>query len=141
MMKFGRWAIAATLLLGTAACTVSEATPTAQVADSGVRVVEPAEAAAVLDDAPADLVVLDIRTPEEFAGGHLPGAVNLDFYEPDFRQQLAELDRDVPYILYCRSGNRSGQARQMMQELGFADVVDVAGGIVAWQQAGLPLSG
>lgn len=139
-MHLRRWAVVAALVFGTAACGAPDAV-TQQAAEAGVRVVAPAEAARVLDDAPADLVVLDIRTAEEFVQGHLPGAVNLDFYAADFRQQLAALDREVPYVLYCRSGNRSDQARQMMQDLGFVDVRDVDGGIVAWQQAGLPVSG
>ena len=138
-MHVARWAVAATLVLGTAACAAPAATPTGQVATDGVRVVAPAEAAAVLDEAPADLVVLDIRTPEEFAESHLAGAVNIDFYAADFRQQIEALDRDAPYVLYCRSGNRSSQARQLMADLGFTNVVDVDGGIVAWQQAGLPV--
>lgn len=138
-MHVARWAVAATLVLGTAACAAPAATPTGQVATDGVRVVAPAEAAAVLDEDPADLVVLDIRTPEEFAEGHLAGAVNIDFYAADFRQQIQALGRDAPYVLYCRSGNRSSQARQLMADLGFTNVVDVDGGIVAWQQAGLPV--
>ena len=56
----------------------------------------------------------------------------LDFYEADFGEQLAALDRGVPYVIYCRSGNRSGETREMMIELGFTDVANVAGGINAW---------
>ena len=64
---------------------------------------------------PAGLVVLDIRTPEEFRDGHLPGARNLDFFAPDFRQRLEALARgDAPVLLYCRSGNRSGQALSLI---------------------------
>jgi len=105
----------------------------------GVRVVSPADGAAILEDPPPDLVVLDVRTPEEFEEGHLAGATLLDFYAPDFADRLTELDHDVPYLLYCRSGNRSDQARQMMLDLGFTDVADVDGGIVAWTGAGLPV--
>ncbi len=83
--------------------------------------------------------MLDVRTPEEFASGHLAGAVNLDFYAPSFADDLAALDREAPYLLYCRSGNRSGQAREMMRSLGFAEVHEIAGGINAWVEAGLPV--
>lgn len=108
-------------------------------APSGLATITAADAASVIDAAPPGLVVLDIRTPEEFAAGHLDGAVLVDFYEPDFSEQLAALDRDVPYVLYCRSGNRSGEALQIMDELGFASVGNVDGGILAWAAAGLPV--
>ena len=96
--------------------------------------------AAITDNPPDDLVVLDVRTPEEFAEGHLEGAVLVDYYEPDFADQLAALDTDVPYLVYCHSGNRSGQALGVMEQLGFASAVDIDGGIVAWSDAGLPVS-
>ncbi len=108
---------------------------------SGVRVVDPAEAAAILDDPPPELVVLDVRTAEEFADGHVAGATMVDFYADDFAERLAGLDPDVPYVVYCRSGSRSGQTRVMMEELGFTDVADVDGGILAWAEAGLPVAG
>jgi len=97
------------------------------------------EAEAVRANPPDDLVILDVRTTEEFDSGHLEGAVMLDFYDPDFAAQIAELDPDVPYLLYCRSGNRSGQTAEIMEQLGFADVADVDGGILAWADAGLPI--
>lgn len=108
-------------------------------AAAGVRLVSPDEAAAIVAEGRPELVVLDVRTAEEFAEGHLEGATMLDFYQADFADNLAELDRDTPYVLYCRSGNRSGQARTMMADLGFSSVVDVDGGITAWTGAGLPL--
>ena len=64
----------------------------------------------------------------------------VDFYAADFAEQLAALDTDVPYLVYCRSGNRSGQALGVMEQLGFASAVDVDGGIVAWADAGLPVT-
>ena len=111
----------------------------AAVGTSGVRVVAPEEAAATIADAPDDLVILDVRTQEEFDEGHIEGAVMLDFYRDDFADELATFDRDVPYVLYCRSGSRSEQARQLMEDLGFASVEDIDGGIVGWQEAGLPV--
>lgn len=107
---------------------------------AGLRRVTPTDAAAIATDPPDDLVVLDVRTEEEFAVGHLDDAVMLDFYRTDFTDRLAELDPDVPYLLYCRSGNRSGQTLAIMEELGFRDVADLDGGIVAWQAAGLPVT-
>lgn len=84
-------------------------------------------------------MILDVRTQEEFDEGHIEGAVMLDFFRDDFADELAEFDPDVPYVLYCRSGNRSRGARQIMADLGFQNVEDVEGGIVGWQEAGLPV--
>lgn len=72
-------------------------------------------------------VVLDVRTPAEFAGGHLAGSENVDFMAPDFRERVEGLDRDRTYYLYCRSGTRSGKAAALMQEMGFAEVYNVGG--------------
>jgi rhodanese-related sulfurtransferase len=82
-----------------------------------------------------DLVVVDVRTPEEFAEGHLEGAELLDIYDPAFRDGVDGLDRDAAYLVYCRSGNRSGQAVALMEELGFTEVYD-AGGLDALATAG-----
>ena len=103
------------------------------------RDIGPDEARQVLARPPAGLVVLDIRTPEEFRDGHLPGARNLDFFAPDFRQQLEALARkDVPILLYCRSGNRSGQAMRLLRQWGRDDVLHLADGFRAWRAADLP---
>ncbi len=96
---------------------------------------------AITSAPPADLVVLDVRTPEEFSEGHLDSAINIDFYEADFGTNLANLDKDVPYVLYCRSGNRSGTTAQEMRSLGFTEVYEVDGGILSWLDSGLPLAG
>jgi phage shock protein E len=103
-----------------------------------VRAEVPAEAGGVAAQADGRVLV-DVRTPEEFAQGHLAGAELIDFQAPDFRQRIAELPRDEPYFLYCRTGNRSAQAAAVMAELGFADVVD-GGGYEDLVAAGLPSS-
>lgn len=119
-----------------AATTTMQATV---AAPAGVRAVSPDDAAAIHADPPPGLVVLDVRTPEEFAEGHLESAIMIDFYREDFPERLAELDPDQPYLLYCRSGNRSGQTRSIMESLGFTDVADINGGILAWSGAGYPV--
>ncbi len=89
----------------------------------------------------SEFIVLDVRTPEEYAQWHLPEKtpMNLDFYAPDFRERLSRLDRGKTYLVYCRTGHRSGETVQMMRELGFRKVYELEGGIVAWQNAGLPI--
>lgn len=103
-----------------------------------VEVVSVDDAAAVLADHP-DAIVLDIRTPEEFATGWIPGAINIDFYAADFGTRLRQLDRDATYVVYCRSGNRTGQALDTFRQLGFASVHAVDGGILSWFEAGRPM--
>ena len=85
-------------------------------------------------------VVLDIRTPEEVATGTLPEAIDIDFYAPSFEAEIAALDRDTPYLVYCRSGNRSDTGVELMQELGFTQIYELEDGIVSWVESGRPLS-
>ncbi len=85
-------------------------------------------------------VVIDIRTAEEHAAGYIaPTHLVLDYYAPDFKDRLAKLDRNAKYLIYCRSGRRSGAALLTMKDLGFADIHDIEGGINAWIAAGLPV--
>jgi phage shock protein E len=69
-------------------------------------------------------VIVDVRTPAEFAGGHLEGAVNIDLQSADFTAAISELPTDGTYIIYCKSGNRAGQAMTQMTSLGFTDMVN-----------------
>ena len=72
----------------------------------------------------AEDVVIDVRTPEEYGAGYLDGAKNIDIYAADFKDQIGSLDRDDRYVVYCRSGNRSGQAKEIMEQMGFTDVTN-----------------
>lgn len=71
-----------------------------------------------------NVVLLDVRTPEEYATGHLASAGNLDFRAPDLGERLQQLDRNKTYVLYCASGNRSNKTAMLMQEKGFLHVVN-----------------
>jgi rhodanese-related sulfurtransferase len=88
----------------------------------------------------ADFVILDVRTPEEFAEGHIAGAVNLDVQERDFEKKLRALDRKKSYLVYCRTGNRSRRATVAMEGLGFRSIFHMNEGIVKWKQQNLPLT-
>lgn len=96
------------------------------------------QAAELLAENP-DLTVLDVRTPGEFARVRIEGAVNIDANSPDFRLMLGKLDRHDPYLVHCRTDNRSRRALAAFRQLGFSDVTLMRGGISAWEQAGLPL--
>jgi rhodanese-related sulfurtransferase/thiol-disulfide isomerase/thioredoxin len=82
--------------------------------------------------------VLDVRTPAEYAAGHIQGAANVDAEAADLQSRLSALPRDTSYIVYCRSGNRSGAVTATMHQMGFKHVYDVQGGLNAWTAAGLP---
>lgn len=86
-----------------------------------------------------DLVVLDVRTPEEFASGALPNAILIDINSPTFADEIARLDTSKPYLVYCRSGNRSATAVEIMEEAGFGEIYELANGIQAWVGSGRPL--
>jgi rhodanese-related sulfurtransferase len=85
-----------------------------------------------------DFVVLDVRTPGEFAQGHLEGAVLVDYRSPGFREEVAGLDKTKTYLVYCRTGNRSASALGIMREFGFRSHYHLEGGIVRWLEEGLP---
>jgi rhodanese-related sulfurtransferase len=96
--------------------------------------VDAAQAASVLQEEKP--TVVDVRTPAEFAAGHLPGAVNIDVEDPGFADAIGRLPKDDTYFVYCRSGNRSGVATDQMAEQGFTHVYDLQGGIADWQASG-----
>ena len=83
--------------------------------------------------------LLDVRTPQEFAGGHLKNAVNIDYSSDNFEDQLAQLDKSKPVLVYCLSGGRSSKAASRMQEIGFAEIYNLDGGIMKWNSSGKPL--
>lgn len=85
-----------------------------------------------------DAIVIDVRTPEEFAKGHLPNAVNYDWNNNNFEEQIAKLDKSKPYLLYCLSGSRSADASEKLKEKDFKEVYDLKGGILKWRAANLP---
>ena len=97
----------------------------------GVRTVSATEAVKVLDSR----VVIDVRGPDEVAEGAIVGATVLDFNAGEFQAKIGDYDRNAAYLVYCRSGNRSGQAVAIMKGLGFTDVID-AGAYVDLAAAG-----
>lgn len=82
-----------------------------------------------------EVVLLDVRTQEEFEAGHIENALNIDYKSADFEDQLLQLDNSLPYLIYCKSGGRSASAAIIMKELGFTNVQELDGGILAWNKA------
>ncbi|MGE9985968.1 rhodanese-like domain-containing protein [Desulfovibrio sp. SGI.169] len=122
-------------LLCAAFCLLLHAWPdAARARDIGTR-----EAAALLQSPPQGLLILDVRTPDEFRRGHLPGARNMDFFGGRFDLEAAALPREQPVLLYCRTGRRSAEAAETLEKAGVKTILHMNQGIEAWQADGLPL--
>lgn len=94
---------------------------------------------ASVEPLPEDAVIIDVRTPEEYAAGHLEGAELLDLNSAEFTQAIPTLDPETTYVLYCRSGNRSGQAAKALKDAGFAHVIDLGSMGSAEKSTGIPV--
>lgn len=86
-----------------------------------------------------EAIILDVRTPEEFAGGHLKNALNINLYDANFNAQIAKLDKQKKVFVYCKGGGRSAQAASQLSTAGFKNVFDLDGGIMAWDNENLPI--
>ncbi|MEM7572678.1 MAG: rhodanese-like domain-containing protein [Bacteroidota bacterium] len=82
-----------------------------------------------------DIVLLDVRTPGETSEGMIPGALHIDYRAADFAEQIAQLERDKTYLVYCKSGGHSARASQLMQELNFSEVYNLEVGYMGWAAA------
>jgi rhodanese-related sulfurtransferase len=83
--------------------------------------------------------ILDVRTPDEISEGYLEGAQFVDFYREDFKIEIESLNKEFAYAIYCRSGKRSSQAMEIMQEFGFENLYNLEGGIIEWTNTGMPV--
>ena len=117
-------ASALSLLVLTAGCSSDTAAVEKVGADEAVTLIESGEP-----------TVIDVRTPAEFAAGHVAGAQNIEVTAGDFESLVGRLPKDGEYVVYCQTGNRSGTATEKMADLGFTDLVD-GGGIVDLQASG-----
>ena len=85
------------------------------------------------------VVVLDVRTSGEFESGHIANSVNIDVEAGSFENEIANLDKNARYAVYCHSGRRSGIAAELMEKNGFKEIHNLKDGIISWQAAGYPL--
>jgi len=102
--------------------------------------ITPQEAFALIQDNQnnPDFVIIDVRTPAEFAGEHIENATNINFYSETFQDMLNNLDKNRTYLVYCAVGGRSGNALDIMAELNFKEAYNILGGINQWKSEGLP---
>lgn len=86
-----------------------------------------------------NIVIIDLRTENEYNNGHIENAINIDFYNLSLTDILNKLNKDKTYLIYCRSGNRSGKTLPIMKDLGFKKVYNMEGGILLWSSRGYPI--
>jgi thioredoxin 1 len=102
----------------------------------GIQLVSAQTFAEALKSTP-NATIIDVRTPEEFQGGHLIDAVNFNVLSPEFQTQVSKLDKSQPVFVYCKVGGRSADAVEKMKALGFTTIYDLKGGYMAWSSAGM----
>jgi rhodanese-related sulfurtransferase len=95
------------------------------------------DAAALI--AKGDIVVLDVRTADEFAEGHIKGAKNIDFLDSNFKAAAAKLDKSKTYLVHCQAGGRSTKSLEPLKELGIKNLIHLDDGFGGWSAAGLPV--
>ena len=119
------------------------AAPAAETAKDPVKHADAAGAKKIIDDSSAKkdgkVVVLDVRTPEEYKASHIPGAVNVDFKAKDFAEKVTKLDKDKTYVVHCGGGGRSTSSLETFKKLGFKSIVHLDNGFRSWEKAGLPV--
>ena len=93
----------------------------------------PEEFKAAYESTP-DAVLIDVRTPAEIAESNIEGHIAINFNDPSFPQKVLQLDKDKTLFFYCRSGNRSGQACKFLSTKGYEKLVNLKGGMIAWNQ-------
>ena len=86
-----------------------------------------------------DVQVVDVRTPDEYKEGYIDNAQNIDFFSPTFDEDIVDLDKSKPVILYCKSGGRSAKCAKKMKDAGFVKIYDLEGGISKWKHKGLDI--
>lgn len=85
------------------------------------------------------ITLIDVRMPSEYAGGHIAGAINIDWYEESFAREVGELDKNKPVYLYCAVGGRSEEAMEAMKAMGFREIHQLNGGVVDWRKQNYPV--
>ncbi|WP_062059839.1 rhodanese-like domain-containing protein [Aquimarina longa] len=80
--------------------------------------------------------LIDVRTPDEFAEGHIEGAINIDFRNKNFEELIIKVDKTKPVAVYCGTGRRSGKCSAYMKKAGFTKIYDLNGGITEWKYKG-----
>ena len=129
------------ILLVGCSSTAQDQTLGTKAGTQNIKEISPQEAETLIKNHTAndDFAIIDVRTPQEYATGHIPQAINLDYRSQTFSEEIGKLDKSEAYVIYCQSGNRSGKALDVMKGLGFKEVYGITGGITQWSAEGLPI--
>ncbi|WP_159018282.1 rhodanese-like domain-containing protein [Algibacter sp. L3A6] len=100
--------------------------------DDIVTKVTPEELVVLLKEQ-KEIKLIDVRTPEEYGAGHISRAENINFFSENFSESLAELDKEEPLVIYCKSGRRSGKSVATFKESGFTKIYELEGGVLNWK--------
>jgi rhodanese-related sulfurtransferase len=103
---------------------------------AAIHIVKPTE----FKEKSVNQILIDIRTPQEFNQGHIEGAININYFDRSFIEEIGKYDRSKPIFLYCRSGNRTSSAAAKVAKLGFNEVYDLQGGIMNWSKENLQIT-
>jgi len=121
------------LWIGLASCGQKQNEKSAnQDSASAVSLISPEE----LHKANKDIVLIDVRTPQEYASGHIENSINIDFRGSNFKNLIGELDKNQDVYVYCKVGGRSAGAARLMEDMGFNKIYDLKGGINKWEKNG-----
>ncbi len=120
------------LLLTFSLSNCNDSTAQKQATQSAVLVADDFEAKLSMPN----IQIVDVRTPEEYKTGHIGNSKNINFYDADFKAQMAKLDKSKPLAVYCAAGGRSAKAAAILSDLGFKTIYDLQGGMGAWRSKG-----
>ncbi len=142
LKKFMALALSVSLIIGVTLIVgcVRDETATPETSTQIIEDITPQEAFTLIQNNQnnPDFVIIDVRTREEFSGEYIENATNIDFYSETFRDMLNNLDKSKTYLIYCRSGARSGSTLDIMAELNFKEVYNILGGMLQWMEEELP---
>lgn len=88
---------------------------------------------------PDEVIFVDLRSKEEYETSHIPGAINIDYFSPNYQEELSKIPKNKTIVLYCKYGLRSKNAAQLLKTLGYPRVHSLEGGFLEWEKTGLPV--
>ncbi|MFC5044556.1 rhodanese-like domain-containing protein [Aquimarina hainanensis] len=102
-----------------------------------IKVISVEEMTSLLEAEKVQLI--DVRTPREYASGHIEGAINIDVNDKDFEKKIQQIDKSKPVAVYCKRGRRSNKCATYMEKAGYTKVYDLKGGLTKWTYEGKPV--